>query len=509
MSRLTVEERGSEGTREQALARVAELVSATAAEADASGETLVVEDPAGGTVIARLASASPADVAAATARARAGFARGDWSRLAPMGRARVLWRAAELIEANAEELALLEVLDNGKPLRDARVIDIPQSAAHFRYQAAAAARLEGAAPATAAFDGLALVEHEPVGVVAAITPWNFPLLMAARVAAPALAAGNSVVLKPAEETPLTALRLAALLAEAGVPEGAMQVLVGDGETTGRALVSDPEVDQIAFTGGHQAARQIIAASTPRFARLSLELGGKSPAIVLPGADLDAAITHVLHGAFSNQGQNCCAATRVLIAEADADAFTDRLAAAAAKLRVGSGFTPGTELGPLISAAHRERVQRLITTAVDDGAELLCGGSRPTDLPPAGHFILPTVLDRVPAETALASEEVFGPVVFTQRFGDLDEAVEIANATPYGLAAGIFGGDLDLARRIGRRLEVGTVWINSYERFDAAVPFSGRKQSGYGQSVGGHGALLEFTAAKSYWLAGETKPGGEL
>jgi phenylacetaldehyde dehydrogenase len=486
--------------RGRALALAAHL-EASAGESGTSGDELVIHDPATGAAIASLRAGSAADVDRAATAAREVFDAGDWSRLAPIKRAQTLWRAADLIDAHADELVLLEVLDNGKPLRDARAIDIPQSAAHFRYQAAAAARLEGAAPATASFPGLALVTREPVGVVGAITPWNFPLVMAARVLAPALAAGNSVVLKPAEQTPLTALRLGELLREAGLPSGVLEIVPGFGESAGRALVAHPAIDHVAFTGGHDAARQIVHASAERFARLTLELGGKSPGIVLPNADVDAAIRQIVHGAFSNQGQNCCAVTRVLVADDAADAFTERLAAAAKSLRVGAGFAPDVELGPLVSAEHRARVERMIDAAITHGATLAAGGERPGDQPPAGYFLAPTVLDGVTRDSPLAREEVFGPVVFVQRFGDLDEAVAIANDSHYGLAAGIFTRDLDLARRLGRRLEVGTVWVNVYERFDAAVPFSGRKQSGYGQSVGGHGALEEFTALKTYWLAG--------
>jgi acyl-CoA reductase-like NAD-dependent aldehyde dehydrogenase len=338
--------------------------------------------------------------------------------------------------------------------------------------------------------------------VAAITPWNFPLVMAARVLAPALAAGNAVLLKPAEQTSLTALRLAALLAEAGLPDGTLHVLVGRGEQTGAALVAHPEVDHVAFTGGHEAARQIVHASAERFTRMSLELGGKSAGIVLPDADLDAAVAQVLIGAFSNQGQNCCALTRALVAHDAADAFLARLVAATEQLRVGPGFAPSSELGPLVSQEHRARVEGMVRRALDDGAALAAGGGRPDDQPEAGCYVRPVVLDRVQRDAAIAHAEVFGPVVVVQRFRDLDEAVEIANDSHYGLAAGIFTRDLDLARRLGRRLDVGTVWVNVYERFDAAVPFSGRRQSGFGNGIGGHAALEAFTALKSYWLAGE-------
>jgi len=482
--------------------RAVQLAKELAVAAPAhGGSPLPVQDPATGETITELPTASPADVNAATAEARAAFGTGAWSRLAPIERARVLWRAADLIDAHAEELALLEVLDNGKPLRDARAIDLPQSAAHFRYQGAAAARLEGAVPATRAFAGLAVVEREPVGVVAAITPWNFPLIMAARVLAPALAAGNSVVLKPAEQTPLTAMRLAQLLAEAGLPPGVLHVVQGVGEKTGRTLVADSQVDHIAFTGGHDAARSIVRGSADRFVRLTLELGGKSPGIVLPDADLDAAARQIVVGAFSNQGQNCCALTRVLVAERAADALVERIAVATDALRVGPGFAADTQLGPLVSADHRDTVERFIATGIEHGARLVQGGARPDEAPAAGWFLAPTVLDDVAPDSPVAREEIFGPVVFVQRFAALDEAVAIANDTRYGLAAGIFTRDLDLARRIGRRLQTGTVWVNVYERFDAAVPFSGRKQSGYGAGVGGHGALETFTAIKSWWLAG--------
>lgn len=469
------------------------------APAEASGSELPVIDPATGELIATVPAAGAREVDAAANMARETFDGGQWSRASAVARAKVLWRLAELMEAAAEDLALLEVLDNGKPLRDAARIDIPQSAAHFRYQAAAVMRLEGSAQAPSASNGLTYLLPEPVGVVAAITPWNFPLIMASRVIAPALAAGNSVILKPSEETPLTALFLASLASDAGLPAGVLSVLPGYGEQAGRALSSHQDVDHIAFTGGHEAARELIQNSAVRFQRLTLELGGKSPALVLPDAEINEALPGLIVGAFSNQGQNCCAATRILVDAARKSELIEGLACQARELALGSGFADSTDLGPLVSEAHLARVASIVAQAERAGAEIVTGGHRPDGSLGAGSFYEPTILDRVESSQPVAKDEVFGPVVIVDTYEDLDEGIAKANATEYGLAAGIWTRDLDKAHAVARRLNAGTVWINCYERFDAAVPFAGRKQSGYGNSVGGHRALEEFTVTKTVWV----------
>ena len=464
-----------------------------------AGGQLDVSDPATGEMIVRVPSAGPEDVDAAVAAARRSFESGAWSRLAPVARARVLWRTAELIEASAEELALAEALDTGKPLSSARQIDVPQAAAHFRYQAAAAMRLDGDTIPVADSRVFNYTVFEPMGVVGAITPWNFPLIIAARSVAPALAAGNSVILKPAEETPLTAIRLAELLLEAGIPEGVFGVLSGTGDSAGYPLASHNDVDKIVFTGSQAAARQIIVASATTFKRLSLELGGKSPAIVCEDADLEKSLPGLIIGAFSNQGENCCAATRILVHRGRRDELAEVFVRATQELIVGDNFERDTRIGPLISADHRDRVEHYIDEAVGAGAHVLTGAQRPEIPGYNGWFLTPTVVDEVDPMSRLATEEVFGPCVTLEEFVDLDQAVSMANATSYGLAAGVFTDRSDTAQQLSQRLRAGTIWVNCFERFDAASPFGGMKQSGYGHSIG-HVALKEFMEVKSVWLA---------
>jgi acyl-CoA reductase-like NAD-dependent aldehyde dehydrogenase len=462
-------------------------------------EELDVSDPASGEVVAHVPLAGPNEVDSAVAAARRSFESGSWSRIVPAARARILWRTAELIEANAEELALTEALDAGKPLLSARQIDIPQAAAHFRYQAAAAMRLDGHTIPISDSRVFNYTVFEPMGVVAAITPWNFPLVIAARSIAPALAAGNSVILKPAEETPLTSFRLAELMQEAGIPEGVLAVLSGTGESAGLPLACHNDVDKIVFTGSQDAARQIIRASAANFKRLSLELGGKSPAIVCEDADLSKSLPALIIGAFSNQGQNCCAATRILVHRERRDELAETFIAATEQLKVGDNFESDTRVGPLITADHRARVEHYISEAVADGARILTGGQEPEVPGQNGWFLTPAVIDEVNPRSPLATEEVFGPCVTLEEFDNLDQAVAMANATTYGLAAGVFTDRSDTAQELSRRLRSGTIWVNCYERFDAAAPFGGVKQSGYGHSIG-HVAIKEFMDVKSVWLA---------
>ena len=407
-------------------------------------------------------------------------------------------KSRDLLEAHAEDLALIEAVDAGKPLASTRRIDVPQAAAHFRYQAAAAMRLDGDTIPVSDTQVFSYTVFEPIGVVAAITPWNFPLIIAARSIAPALAAGNSVILKPAEETPLAAMRLGELLLEAGVLSGAISVLTGTGDSAGYALACHPDVDKIVFTGSQEAAREIIKASAVNFKRLSLELGGKSPAIVCEDADLERAIPHLIIGAFANQGENCCAATRILVHNSRAAELEERLVIASQELKVGDNFEPDTRIGPLITSAHRDRVEEYIRDALANGARLLTGGDRPDGVG-SGWFLAPAVIDRVDASMRLSREEVFGPCVTIEPFAELDEAVEKANATTYGLAAGVFTDRSDVTQELSRRLHAGTIWVNCYERFDAAAPFGGMKQSGYGHSIG-HVAVKEFMEVKTVWLA---------
>jgi acyl-CoA reductase-like NAD-dependent aldehyde dehydrogenase len=461
----------------------------------ASGNRLTTLNPATGQPLAEIAAAEAVDIEKAVAAARRAFDDGRWTGLTPMQRSRILWRVGELIERDAEELALIETLDNGKPLSSARKVDLPQAAQHFFYHAGWCTKLEGETMPVSWPRHLAYTLREPVGVVGQIIPWNYPLIMAARNLAPALACGNTVVLKPSEETPLTALWLARLLAEAGVPEGVVNVVPGHGRTAGAALASHPDVNRLVFTGGVITARAVVAASAGNFKRLTLELGGKAPFIVFPDADLDAALANAVRGGFGNQGQNCCAVTRLYVHHSIAEQFREKLVAATENLNIGEGTGEGVDFGPLISARHRDRVEDYVGVAREEGAAVLTGGDRPSR---DGFFLRPTVLAGVKDDARVSREEIFGPVVATYAFADPAEAIARANDSPYGLAASVWTQDLSLAHEAARRLRVGCVWTNCFSRFDAAAPWGGVKQSGYGTGIGRH-AIEEYTQPKAVWI----------
>jgi acyl-CoA reductase-like NAD-dependent aldehyde dehydrogenase len=461
----------------------------------ASGASLTTVNPATGQPLAEIAAAEEADVERAVAAARRAFDDGRWTGLTPMQRSRILWRVGELIERDAAQLALVETLDNGKPLSAARKVDLPQAAQHFFYHAGWCTKLEGETMPVSWPRHLAYTLREPVGVVGQIIPWNYPLIMAARNLAPALACGNTIVLKPSEETPLTALWLAKLLAEAGVPDGVVNVLPGYGRTAGAALAGNADVDRLVFTGGVVTARAVVAASAGNFKRLTLELGGKAPFIVFPDADMDAALAAAVRGGFGNQGQNCCAVTRLYLHRSIAKDFRDKLVAATERLKIGEGREEGVEFGPLISARHRDRVESYVGIARDEGAAVLTGGERAKA---HGFFLKPTVLAGVADEARVSKEEIFGPVVATYDFDEPAEAIARANNSPYGLAASVWTQDLSLAHEVARRLRVGCVWTNCFSRFDAAAPWGGVKQSGYGTGIGRH-AIEEYTQPKAVWI----------
>ena len=461
----------------------------------ASGASLTTVNPATGQPLAEIAAAEAADVERAVAAARRAFDDGRWTGLTPMQRSRILWRVGELIERDADQLALVETLDNGKPLSAARKVDLPQAAQHFFYHAGWCTKLEGETMPVSWPRHLAYTLREPVGVVGQIIPWNYPLIMAARNLAPALACGNTVVLKPSEETPLTALWLAKLLAEAGVPDGVVNVVPGYGRAAGAALAGHADVDRLVFTGGVVTARAVVAASAGNFKRLTLELGGKAPFIVFPDADMGAALTAAVRGSFGNQGQNCCAVTRLYLHKNIAEDFREKLVAATERLKIGEGRKDGVEFGPLISARHRDRVESYVGIARDEGASVLTGGERPQA---DGFFLRPTVLAGVADEARVSKEEIFGPVVATYEFDGPAEAITRANNSPYGLAASVWTQDLSLAHEVARRLRVGCVWTNCFSRFDAAAPWGGVKQSGYGTGIGRH-AIEEYTQPKAVWI----------
>ncbi|HUD72269.1 MAG TPA: aldehyde dehydrogenase family protein, partial [Dongiaceae bacterium] len=409
-------------------------------------------------------------------------------------RGRILWKIGDLIDANLPEMARLETIDQGKTIGDSSRVDVPMAAECFRYFAGWASKIEGeVVPVRAA--SLNYTLREPIGVVGAITPWNFPILMAAWKAAPALAAGNTVVLKPARETPLTALRLAELAAEAGLPPGVLNVVPGRGTVAGAALVDHPRVGKISFTGSTEVGRDIMRRGSVTLKRLTLELGGKSPNIVFPDADLDLAVRGASNGIFFNKGEVCTAGSRLFLHEALHDAFVDRLQAQVGKLTQGDPLDPKTRLGPQVSEAQMKQVLGYVEKGRAEGARLVCGGERPAG---KGYFVRPTIFTDVQSNMTIAREEIFGPVLSVIRFKDVDEVVRAANDSPYGLAAAVWTKDIKLAHKTARLLQAGTVWINTYGLYDNAMPFGGVKESGYGRELGRQG-LLEYTRTKSVWV----------
>ena len=473
------------------------LIGGTWVEA-ASGKTFETYNPATGAVLARVAEGDAEDVERAVAAARRAFDEGPWPRLSPSERERILLRVADLVEAHASELAQLETLDNGKSITESTHVDVPQAANTFRYYAGWVNKLHGdtnAAPA--GFFNFTL--REPVGVCGQIIPWNFPLLMAAWKLGPALACGNTVVLKPAEQTPLSALRLGELLLEAGVPEGVVNVVPGFGPTAGGTLVRHPQVDKIAFTGSTEVGKEIHRLSADTLKRVSLELGGKSPNIVFADADPAAAVKGALAGVFFNQGEVCCAGTRLFVERALHDEFAETVAKAAAGMKQGPGLDPETQVGPLVSAEQFERVTGYLDVGKREGATALAGGEANSDPALAGGwFVKPTVFTGVTNDMRIAREEIFGPVVSVIPFTDEHDAVLQGNDTLYGLAAGVWTRDVSKAHRVARAIRAGTVWVNCYNVFDVTSPFGGYKQSGYGRELGRQSLEL-YTQTKSVWV----------
>jgi acyl-CoA reductase-like NAD-dependent aldehyde dehydrogenase len=460
------------------------------------GALIDVVNPATEDVIAQVPAATDADVDLAVAGARAAL-NGPWSQLSARERGRMLWTLGDLLVQRVDEIARIETLHNGKPIFESRHIEVPAAAECFQYYAGWADKVHGE---TIPVKGshLAYTLREPVGVVAAIVPWNFPLLLAAWKVAPALACGNTVVLKPASQTPLTAIALGHLALEAGIPPGVLNVVTGPGARVGRAIVRHPGVDKIAFTGDTATGREIMQASADTLKRLTLELGGKSPNIVFADADLDAAVRGATTGIFYGKGEVCAAGSRLLVDRAIRDEFIDRVAARSRKMVPGDPLDPKTRLGAIASKSQLERVLRYVEIARQEGATLVAGGARADIGTGRGYFMQPTVFAGVTPDMTIAREEVFGPVLATIEFGDVDEAIARANDSMYGLAAAVWTRDIKKAHHVARRLQAGTVWINTYNVYDTAVPFGGYKQSGFGREMGMH-ALEHYTQTKSVFV----------
>ena len=464
---------------------------------DAAGSaTLEVVNPATEEVVAEVSSADRSDIDAAVAAARAAL-NGPWAAMSARDRGRLVWKIGERLMAKADEIARLETLHNGKPIFESRQIEIPASAECFQYYAGWADKIHGETiPVRGEY--LTYTLREPVGVIAAIVPWNFPLLLTAWKVAPALACGNTVIIKPASQTPLTAIALAEVAAEVGLPPGVLNVVTGPGSKVGQMLVEHPGIDKIAFTGDTSTGKGIMRGASDTLKKITLELGGKSPNIVFPDADLDAAVRGATTGIFYGKGEVCAAGSRLLVDKSIKNEFIDKVAARAKKMTPGDPMDPKTRLGAVASKKQLETDLRYIEIAKKEGAQLVAGGGRADIGTGKGYFLQPTIFDGVTPEMTIAREEIFGPVLATIEFGDVDEAIARANDSSYGLAAAVWTKDIKKAHHVARRLQAGTVWVNTYNIYDTAAPFGGYKQSGFGREMSVH-ALEHYTQVKSVWV----------
>jgi betaine-aldehyde dehydrogenase len=471
-----------------------------------SGKTFTTPNPSTGETLAEVAEADKADVDKAVAAARRAF-EGKWGRMSARDRGRLLYKLSQLIESKSQELAALETADNGKPIKESMYIDLPGVVENFEYFAGWATKIEGETiPVPGQMFNYTL--REPLGVCGQIIPWNFPLLMAAWKLAPALAAGNTIVLKPAEQTPVTALELGKLFQEAGFPDGVVNIIPGYGETAGAALASHPGIDKIAFTGSTEVGKVIARTAADNLTKVSLELGGKAPNIVFADADIEQAVSGAMMGIFFNQGQVCCAGSRLFLDERVKDEFLERFKERAERVKVGDPMDKTTQMGPQVSAEQLARIKSYVDIARGEGATVLTGGGAPAleGNFKNGYFFQPTVFSEVQNTMRVAQEEIFGPVASAITFKDEKDLIRQANDTIYGLSAGIWTKDITRAHRFAKEIKAGTVWINTFNMMNAASPFGGYKQSGYGREMGKH-ALELYTHVKSVWVDLSGKPIG--
>ena len=464
-----------------------------------SNKTFDTINPANGELLTTVAEASASDVEAAVQAARKAFddLAGPWRKMTASERGRMLWKIADLIEKHIDELAELETLDNGKPIFESRYVDMPMVVDVFRYYAGWSTKIHGET-VNINESAFTYTLREPVGVIGAIVAWNFPLLLTSWKLGPALACGNTVVLKPAEQTPLTALRFGELCREAGLPAGVLNIITG-GPETGKALVQHPQVDKVAFTGSTMVGKEIMRSAADTLKRVTLELGGKSPNIVFADSDLDNAVKGAINGIFFGKGEVCCAGSRLFVEKKVEDEFMTKLVERTKKLRPGDPLDPKTRLGAIVSEQQMKTVLGYIDAGKKEGAQVVVGGNRVEVGNGKGYFIEPTVFGGVRNDMKIAQEEIFGPVLATLPFDDVDQVADHANRNPYGLAAAIWTKDIKKAHALSRRLKAGTVWINTYGLMDAALPFGGFKQSGFGRELGMH-AIEHYTELKSVWLS---------
>ncbi len=463
-----------------------------------SGKTFETRNPANDEVICKIQEAGKADVDKTVKAARHAFDHGKWRKFTGTQRANIIFKLADLIEKNADELAEIETIDNGKPINESRHFDLPAVVETFRYYAGWCTKLEGETISNNP-NFFTYTLREPIGVVGQIIPWNFPLLMAAWKIAPALACGNTVILKPAEQTPLTALRLGELILEAGFPDGVVNILTGfGGDSTGEFLANHMDVDKIAFTGEDKTGREIVKASAGNLKRVSLELGGKAPNIVFADANLDAAVKGAIMGIFFNQGQVCCAGSRLFLEKPIHDQFMTKLTERVNKMRQGPGLDDTTQIGPQVSREQQERVMKYIDIAKKEGAAVACGGDAPAGELAKGYFVKPTIFTKVHNDMRIAQEEVFGPVLAVIPFEGVDDVAEQANKVTYGLSGAVWTSDVKKAHKLAAHIKAGTIWVNTFNMLDVSVPFGGYKMSGYGRELGKHSLDL-YTNIKSVWV----------